>query len=223
MKKLIDELEKRYEKDEFLDFRDALQIVRAHNPWHEVTELPPRQIDSPTSSSEYSIGVLLTDGVHCDTGCYDYMNGEWYTVGLITPTHWAYFAGGETMIQSDDARLLKFKILEQEPIEIEILEVVFDGEDTAGKTYKILFLFGNTEYLSYLHFWAEGDLSERRDTGNPVKENGGMFSMDGVYSIFDEKYVQWMKIPQSKRNQIFRLIEKKLTHSKIQKLLEVNK
>lgn len=125
------------------------------------------------------------------------------------------------MTQSDDVRLLNFGILEQQPIEIGILEITFNGEDTAGKTYKILFSFESVEYSAYLHFWAEGNLSERQDTGNPVRENGGMFSMDCVYSIFDDKYVQWMKIPEPKRKQIFRLIENKLTHSEILKLLEV--
>lgn len=48
---------------------DALQIVRAHNPWHEVTELPPVYEQSPDRSIE--VLVLTADG-NIYTGVYDY-------------------------------------------------------------------------------------------------------------------------------------------------------
>ena len=98
MKKLIDELElecadmsrSNCDYGELSGFAAAVDIVRAHNPWHEVTELPPRRIDSDTLNSEYSIDVYTTDGFNTSCGCYDYMNGEWYTDADLIPTHWAY-------------------------------------------------------------------------------------------------------------------------------------
>ena len=69
MKKLIDELEKAIEEDAFLDFYDALNIVRAHNPWHEVTELPPPYEQDPYRTIE--ILILTADG-NIYTGVYVY-------------------------------------------------------------------------------------------------------------------------------------------------------
>ena len=69
MKKLIEELEAMARKlfrnpnandDTCKGFDHALQIVRAHNPWHEVTELPPVCEQDPYRSIE--ILILTKDG-----------------------------------------------------------------------------------------------------------------------------------------------------------------
>ena len=78
MKKLIDELEAMARKlfrnpnandDTCKGFDHALQIVRAHNPWHEVTELPPPYEQDPYRSIE--ILILTADG-NIYTGVYVY-------------------------------------------------------------------------------------------------------------------------------------------------------
>ena len=88
MKKLIDELEKAIEEAAFLDFYDALNIVRAHNPWHEVTELPPIDEKEP----DFSIDVLLTDGERCRVGYYAFSTGSWIMHRYFKNpvTGWAY-------------------------------------------------------------------------------------------------------------------------------------
>lgn len=74
MKKLLDELEKFHNntsETHSSDYRhgiwSALQIVRAHNPWHEVTELPPPYEQDPYRSIE--ILILTADG-NIYTGVY---------------------------------------------------------------------------------------------------------------------------------------------------------
>ncbi len=78
MKKLLDELEAMARKlfrnpnandDTCKGFDHALQIVRAHNPWHEVTELPPVYEQDPCRSIE--ILILTADG-NIYTGVYVY-------------------------------------------------------------------------------------------------------------------------------------------------------
>ena len=78
MKKLLDELEAMARKlfrnpnandDTCKGFDHALQIVRAHNPWHEVTELPPPYEQDPYRSIE--ILILTADG-NIYTGVYVY-------------------------------------------------------------------------------------------------------------------------------------------------------
>lgn len=95
MKKLIDKLEKECLiglKDAGYGgwqtgFRDAIDIVRAHNPWHEVAEeLPPKG----AVINRLSIVVWCTDGKRKSIGRYDYANGDWFTDDDFTPTHWAY-------------------------------------------------------------------------------------------------------------------------------------
>ena len=75
MKKLLDELEKELEKIRYNDnahavrngLQRAISIVRAHNPWHEVTELPPPYEQDPYRSIE--ILILTKDG-NIYTGVY---------------------------------------------------------------------------------------------------------------------------------------------------------
>ena len=74
MKKLIDELEaKKEEAYKYGDFYApdgldmAISIVRAHSPWHEVTELPPHYEQDPYRSIE--ILILTADG-NIYTGVY---------------------------------------------------------------------------------------------------------------------------------------------------------
>ena len=99
MKKLIDELEAMARKlfrnpnandDTCKGFDHALQIVRAHNPWHDVTELPEREDDLST----YSICVLVRTGDRepPSVAYYSYERKKWqwdYDFSA-TPTHWAY-------------------------------------------------------------------------------------------------------------------------------------
>lgn len=102
MKKLIDELEKQpkdipswyseYSEQWIFDkgVEYATNIVRAHNPWHEVTELPEREDDLST----YSICVLVRTGDRepPSVAYYSYERKKWqwdYDFTAI-PTHWAY-------------------------------------------------------------------------------------------------------------------------------------
>ena len=98
MKKLIDELEslkneynpQKYTTDADIIFgiEKAIIAVRAHNPWHEVGELPPMDSDMSTNTS---IDVLLTDGVNCVVGYYDFEECKWVSDGYEhTFTHWKY-------------------------------------------------------------------------------------------------------------------------------------
>ena len=76
MKKLIDELEKLKGQGYGVNgisrdaaIKDCINIVRAHNPWHEVTELPPPYEQDPYRSIE--ILILTADG-NIYTGVYVY-------------------------------------------------------------------------------------------------------------------------------------------------------
>ena len=94
MKKLIEKLESAIEEDAFLDFYDAIEIVKSHDPWIDVgKELPPRE---QTSSGEmdYSIDVLMTDGRDCRVGYYRYSLNLWNaSIHLRDVTHWTYLPG----------------------------------------------------------------------------------------------------------------------------------
>ena len=102
MKKLIDELEAMARKlfrnpnandDTCKGFDHALQIVRAHNPWHDVTELPPVCEQEP----DFSIDVLLTDGERCRVGYYAFSTGSWIMHRYFKNpvTGWAYLPEGK--------------------------------------------------------------------------------------------------------------------------------
>lgn len=100
MKKLIEELEAaetdtKYLYDDAYTFAagenagidTAIAIVRAHNPWHEATELPERC----EKSDDCSINVLVTDGKSRNFGFYDFAECVWYMgKGYAIVTHWAY-------------------------------------------------------------------------------------------------------------------------------------
>lgn len=102
MKKLISELESMARKlfrnpnandDTCKGFDHALQIVRAHNPWHEVTELPPVCEQEP----DFSIDVMLTDGERCRVGYYAFSTGSWIMHRYFKNpvTGWAYLPEGK--------------------------------------------------------------------------------------------------------------------------------
>ena len=100
MKKLLDELQagKDFTDEIFNDtpvgkalkegFEAAFNIVRAHNPWHEVSELPPK--DAPYEG--LSIYVLVKSSNDSMTvGYYDFEDGTWeLDTAFRTVTHWAY-------------------------------------------------------------------------------------------------------------------------------------
>ena len=97
MKKLISELESMARRlfrnpnandDTCKGFDHALQIARAHNPWHEVAELPPVCEQEP----DFSIDVLLTDGERCRVGYYAFSTGSWIMHRYFKNpvTGWAY-------------------------------------------------------------------------------------------------------------------------------------
>ena len=98
MKKLLEDLQKhldnltipndRFGKGWKTGYVQALQIVRAHNPWHEVTELPPVCEQEP----DFSIDVLLTDGERCRVGYYAFSTGSWIMHRYFKNpvTGWAY-------------------------------------------------------------------------------------------------------------------------------------
>ncbi len=95
MKKLIDELEleradmsrSNCDYGELSGFAAAVDIVRAHNPWYEVTELP----EHGTVLTHLSIVVWCTDGESRSIGYYNYRSGMWYAEGLILPViKWTY-------------------------------------------------------------------------------------------------------------------------------------
>lgn len=95
MKKLLDELEVARDNADSIKEAQAAQlcidIVRAHNPWHEVGELPER-----SEMRTVSIDVILRNDL-CKhntrvVGYYHYSAGAWaYNDGdNYFPTHWAY-------------------------------------------------------------------------------------------------------------------------------------
>lgn len=100
MKKLLDELQslkaeynpQKYTTDADIVFgiEKAIIAVRAHNPWHEVTELP----EHGTVLTHLSIVVWCTDGESRSIGYYNYRSGMWYAEGLILPViKWTYLPG----------------------------------------------------------------------------------------------------------------------------------
>ena len=103
MKKLLEDLQKHLDNltipnDGFgkgwkTGYVQALQIVRAHNPWHDVTELPPVCEQEP----DFSIDVLLTDGERCRVGYYAFSTGSWIMHRYFKNpvTGWAYLPEGK--------------------------------------------------------------------------------------------------------------------------------
>ena len=104
MKKLLNELEKErahhaqyqasaYDCGRLSGFDDALYIVRNHNPWHGVAELPPVCEQEP----DFSIDVLLTDGERCRVGYYAFSTGSWIMHRYFKNpvTGWAYLPEGK--------------------------------------------------------------------------------------------------------------------------------
>ena len=98
MKKLIDELEAMARKlfrnpnandDTCKGFDHALQIVSAHNPWHEVTELPEMR------NKDYSMRVMVvnSNGRQC-FGYFYLPSRQWFdtydATEIIEPAKWAY-------------------------------------------------------------------------------------------------------------------------------------
>ena len=97
MKKLIDELEKELEK-----IRDngkahavknglqrAISIVRAHNPWHEVGDLPEMR------NKDYSVRVMvINNNGRQHFGYYYLPSRQWFdtydATEIIEPAKWAY-------------------------------------------------------------------------------------------------------------------------------------
>ena len=97
MKKLIDELEVARDNADSIKEAQAAQlcinIARAHNPWHEVTELP----EHGTVLTHLSIVVWCTDGESRSIGYYNYRSGMWYAEGLILPViKWTYLPEGKS-------------------------------------------------------------------------------------------------------------------------------
>ena len=97
MKKLIDELEVARDNADSIKEAQAVQlcinIARAHNPWHEVTELP----EHGTVLTHLSIVVWCTDGESRSIGYYNYRSGMWYAEGLILPViKWTYLPEGKS-------------------------------------------------------------------------------------------------------------------------------
>lgn len=107
MKKLLDELEagKKFTDEIFNDtpvgkalkegFEAAYRIVRAHNPWHELTELPPKAVVGGIEK-HYSIDAIMRNEYTTRIGFYHYEECEWqydngsdYNPDYI-PFHWAY-------------------------------------------------------------------------------------------------------------------------------------
>lgn len=107
MKKLIDELEK--ERDNLKEsfewskadgLNTAISIVRAHNPWHEVGELPERAVNADGMELNFTDDVLVkgaNKGELCEA-FFRYALNDWciriekHTVRELhfIPTHWAY-------------------------------------------------------------------------------------------------------------------------------------
>ena len=97
MKKLLDELEVARDSADSIKEAQAVQLCinigRAHNPWHEVGELPPIDEKEP----DFSIDVLLTDGERCRVGYYAFSTGSWILHRYFKNpvTGWAYLPEGK--------------------------------------------------------------------------------------------------------------------------------
>lgn len=89
MKKLIEKLESAIEEDAFLDFYDAIEIVKSHDPWIDVCDLPPER----GNTKMFSIVVIISDGISTDLGYYDFEYKQWIhksTGSDFTPIKWTY-------------------------------------------------------------------------------------------------------------------------------------
>ena len=104
MKKLLNELEAKknsynqsgdYTTGKIQGLMIAIGIVRAHNPWHEVTDgLPEKRTDNYVSKGTLSVRVMLYDANENrhEIGYYYFDESRWCNFGQldIRPTHWAY-------------------------------------------------------------------------------------------------------------------------------------
>lgn len=98
MKKLIKELEKLSRVSPSLTewgegyipgVMDALQIVKSHNPWHDVTELPPYHEGQFKDSIE--VNVMDFKSKIKSAGYYSYERKCWQTdYRPMNVTHWTY-------------------------------------------------------------------------------------------------------------------------------------
>lgn len=94
MRKLIEELQTEIERRDLKEAALeglflALQIVKAHNPWIPISELPPRDESVP----DFSIDVMVTDGESYRLGYYAFRTKSWILHKYFrgnSPTHWAY-------------------------------------------------------------------------------------------------------------------------------------
>lgn len=98
MKKLLDELEVARDSADSIKEAQAVQlcinIVRAHNPWHGVAELPPER----GNTKMFSIVVIVSDDVNTDLGYYDFEYKTWINKSIgsdFTPIKWTYLPGGK--------------------------------------------------------------------------------------------------------------------------------
>ena len=98
MKKLIEELEAKYTQlyrnghdDEFLGgFDEALHIVKSHNPWHDVSELPPPYEQDKGRSIEV---LILTEDGNIYIGVYVYEQKAFFILNrrsVAKEVKWAY-------------------------------------------------------------------------------------------------------------------------------------
>ena len=93
MKKLLDELEVARDNADSIKEAQAVQlcinIVRAHNPWHEVAELPEMR------NKDYSMRVMVvnSNGRQC-FGYFYLPSRQWFDTDdateIIEPAKWAY-------------------------------------------------------------------------------------------------------------------------------------
>lgn len=94
MKKLIEELQTEIERRDLKDAALeglflALQIVKAHNPWYDVTELPPYHEGQFKDSIE--VNVMDFKSKIKSAGYYSYERKCWQTdYRPMNVTHWAY-------------------------------------------------------------------------------------------------------------------------------------
>ena len=93
MRKLIEELQTEIERRDLKEAALeglflALQIVKAHNLWYDVTELPPRDELEPG----FSIDLMISDGENYRLGYYVFESNSWVMHSYFKKpvTHWTY-------------------------------------------------------------------------------------------------------------------------------------
>lgn len=91
MKKLIEKLESAIEEDAFLDFYDAIEIVKSHDPWIDVSEeLPHPYEQEPSRSIEV---LILTEDGNIYTGVYVYEQKAYFILNrrsIAKEIKWTY-------------------------------------------------------------------------------------------------------------------------------------